>query len=78
MAIEELLKLACRDSLQLCERWPLHQQIGRQSGGDIIVQDFDLKSKVELEPTLDFNGQLLPSIDRVAPTFTQRTQFAGN
>ena len=33
--------------------------------------------KVELELTLDFIGQLGPSIDRVASTFIERSQFAG-
>ena len=54
----------------------MHQQIGRQSGGDIILEYLECHRKVELELTLDFISQLAPSIDRVASTFVQRSQFA--
>ncbi len=55
----------------------MHEQIGRQSGGDIIIEYLERYRKVELELTLDFVGQLGAAIDRGASTFMERSQFAG-
>jgi hypothetical protein len=55
----------------------MSEQIGRQSRRDIIFQDLEGHRKVELELTLDFIGQLGPSIHRVASTFVESGQLTG-
>src|ERR1700758_1496173 len=43
-----------------------------------MIEYLEGNRKVELELTLDFIGQLGPSIDRVTSTFIERSQFAGH